>query len=381
MLVGLLAAGCTLVQSGTGAPAHAQPAADLRGNGALSVAATESDAALAAWTSQSLRHESGAADAGAEQGEDLSDAELRRLLIEDWPAVGSLSLGRPNAGALLNGVQMPEGELWELIDPRRAWGTEETVDFLVRAIIKVNEQFPEKTHPMYIGHLSWPHGGPLRPHRSHQSGRDVDLSYYYLPDRNPGWYQKASHITLDKPRTWAFIRAMLTEADVEYIFINRSVQKLLKEHALAIGEDPDWLDTIFQYRSCHPEPIVRHAWGHATHMHVRFFNPRAQWMGARAYDVLVERKIVAPRYGRIRFRAREGDDLESLAFRFATTPERIRKLNGPHAAHIRAGRLYSLPTRGNVRRIALDRLDFPPRRLPPPAAGSGLGRRAVTASK
>jgi len=57
------------------------------------------------------------------------------------------------------------------------WGTQETVDFLIAAANKVNEQFPG-TPKMYIGDISSQGGGRLNRHVSHQSGRDVDVSYF-----------------------------------------------------------------------------------------------------------------------------------------------------------------------------------------------------------
>ncbi len=209
-------------------------------------------------------------------------------------ARASLSVGEPFGGALVEGVRMPEGEHWTLVDPERAWATQETVSFLVRAITLVEQRCPP-THKLFIGHLSRQDGGPLWPHKSHQSGRDVDLSFYYQPSALIGWYQRANRHTLDAPRTWTLLRALITETPVEYLFIDRSVQRLLLDHARASGEDPEWLKTVFQVGSAHPEPLIRHAFGHATHMHVRFFNPEAQARGARAHASLLERGVVGGR--------------------------------------------------------------------------------------
>ncbi|MCA9623482.1 MAG: penicillin-insensitive murein endopeptidase, partial [Myxococcales bacterium] len=90
------------------------------------------------------------------------------------PVVPSVSLGRPNAGALEVGVEMPEDPRWEIVVPQHAWGTQETVDGIAAAVAAVNREHPG-AHPLHIGDLSREFGGPLYPHRSHQSGRDVDL--------------------------------------------------------------------------------------------------------------------------------------------------------------------------------------------------------------
>jgi penicillin-insensitive murein endopeptidase len=299
---------------------------------------------------------------------------LMEAVGRDPTSLGSISLGRPNAGGLLNGVPMPAGERWEVVDATRAFATRETVAYLVAAIDKVHRQFPE-SHPLYIGHMSRERGGPMRPHRSHQSGRDVDISYYYRPDKAE-WYRPATEGTLDLARSWAFVRALVTETDVEYVFINTSVQRLLKEYALSIGEDPGWLNEIFQYRSRHPEPIVRNAWGHRTHMHVRFYNPGAQMLGVRAFDALVKHHLVAPRNYVQRYRARPGDSLARVAGLAGTTPGAIQLMNGFDGDALEEGRVYALPMRGQVAAVKDSDLVVPPRRLPP-AGVTGETRRVA----
>ena len=215
----------------------------------------------------------------------LAPAEIQSRLGAEPDALGSVSLGRPNGGALFGAVRMPEGDLWTIVDTRHAWATQETVDYLVRAI-RAADRRSGGGDKLFVGQLSRRSGGRLWPHASHQSGRDVDLGYYYLPGTRGGWYQQAAKVNLDCARTWALLRAMVVHTDVEHIFISRSVQKLLKQHALDVGEDPEWLASIFSYGSAHPAPLIRNAMGHATHMHVRFFNPRAQHLGLHAHQVL-----------------------------------------------------------------------------------------------
>lgn len=287
-----------------------------------------------------------------------------------------MSLGRANAGALVGGVRMPESPHWHLQTPHTSWGTQETVDYLVRAIETVFEQYPD-SHALFIGDLSKEHGGPIRPHRSHRSGRDVDLSYFYKPGKAQ-WYRRAGAKTLDVERSWALVRALVVETDVEYIFINRSIQKLIKEHALAIGEDPEWLDRLFQYRTHDPSPIIRHAYGHDTHMHVRFYNPRAQALGVRAYPHLVEQKVITKSYS-ISYKAKKGDTIESIARRFATSVAKLRRLNGTRAKTIRAGRVYTVPTRGRVAPVR--KPVVPQRRLPNVSEGSMVARKVAAQSR
>lgn len=268
---------------------------------------------------------------------------------------------------MLNGVRMPDAGNWEIVDPGRAYGTRETIDYLVTAIEAVNDQFPDGTHPMFVGHISRPGGGFLRPHRSHQSGRDVDLGYYYVPERAE-WYRPANEHTLDRPRSWAFIKALVTQTDVEYIFISTRVQKLLKDYALSIGEDPQWLDSLFQYRSRNPEPLIRHTWGHRTHMHVRFYNPKAQAVGIRSYDVLAKKRLISPRVRLQPYLARPGDSYALLAKLSGHSAATVSRTN--LGSEVEPGRVMLVPIRGSVHKVSL--LEVPPRRLPPqPATSDG----------
>ena len=296
----------------------------------------------------------------------LGDDALVARLDDDPASLGPLSMGRPNAGALINGMQFPEGERWDLISPQRAWATSETIEQLITAIDAVHDNYPEDTHKLFIGHLSREHGGPIRPHRSHQSGRDVDCSYYYLPHKAE-WYRPAVKGTLDLDRTWAFVRAMITETDVEMILIDIRVQKLLKQHAVTLGEDKEWLDSVFQFRGRGGAPIIRHAYGHRTHIHVRFFNPKAQSIGRRLHGELTKRKKIA-------YTVRPGDTIISLSAKTGASPRALMHMNRMRRAKVTPGQRMILPMRGRIAQVRP--IDVPPRRLPP--VGTRVG--AITAA-
>ncbi len=322
-----------------------------------------------------LSHDSPASEAQPQKiSIPLSDAEIRHKVKEDLASLGPMSVGRTSQGALVNAVPMPEGDNWEVVDPHAAFGTQETIDYLTAVINRVAREFPD-THKMRIGHLSAKHGGALRPHKSHQSGRDVDVSYYYKADQPFKWYRRANAGNLDTARSWAFVRALITDTDVELIFINTSVQKLLKDYALSIGEDREWLDSIFQYGSKHHWPIIRHAHGHDTHIHVRFFNPKSQEMGRRALGALVDRGLVTPQVYHTRYTVKKGDILGRIAKRFDTTVQKIQDANKLRGTLIQAGKSLLIPRQGQVSAPGVTVI--PPRRLPP----SGSGDQSVSAAQ
>ena len=208
----------------------------------------------------------------------ITDAELVAKLKTDPESLASMSIGRPNRGALFNAIQVPESPMWRVAEPENAWGTDESVASIVRAVSQVNERCAGSPQ-LYIGHLSSRRGGYLRPHRSHQSGRDADIGYYY--STGPGWYARATAKNLDFARTWELVKAFAADPNVEQIFVDRSVQKLLRDHAVQAGEDPAFLDGLFE-SPAHRDRLIRHEWGHLTHLHVRFRSPIAEEAGMRA---------------------------------------------------------------------------------------------------
>lgn len=225
---------------------------------------------------------------------ELDDATIQAMIELAPEALGPMSIGRANRGALFNGVRLESSPRWKVLEPKRAWATPETLAALTRAIDRVYEAFPDSP-PLFVGHLSRQSGGWIKPHRSHQSGRDADIGYYYLGE--PKWYVRATSETLDRARTWVLVKALVTSGDVEYVFMDRTVQVLLHDYARTIGEDAEWLDEVFEYPSRNKRAVIRHTWGHATHLHVRFESPVAQALGERAHRQLVAaRKIHRRRY-------------------------------------------------------------------------------------
>lgn len=213
----------------------------------------------------------------------LGPTALEGLVLNDPGALGSLSVGRPNRGKLLNAVPMPENRLWKIAEPKFAWGTRETVLAIQAAILRVEEEHPGSP-ALYVGHISRPQGGWLRPHRSHQSGRDADLGFYYLNGER--WYAEPKAEDFDRARTWTLLLGLVAQGNVEYVFMARQVQALLVEHARSLGTDEAFLADLFSVADGSKTALVRHRWGHHTHLHVRFYSDDACEAGERAFSIL-----------------------------------------------------------------------------------------------
>jgi murein endopeptidase len=207
----------------------------------------------------------------------LTSRELETLARRAPEQLGPATLGSPNRGRLVNGVPLSATHGVHVVNDAQSYGTPETVRSIQSAVAEVLRSFPD-SRPLFVGDLSRRGGGYLRPHRSHQTGVDADLGYYYLNAER--WYTNATARNLDRARTWALLKALVSQGNVQYVFMDRSVQQLLVEHALAQGESPELVSTLFESKQ-NRTALVRHARRHLTHFHVRFHDPVAEETGRR----------------------------------------------------------------------------------------------------
>ncbi len=286
---------------------------------------------------------------------ELSDEQLKQLWKNEPASLGSVSVGFVESGRMVNSVRFPTGEDWLVVSPDKAWATQETVDYLTQAIRAVRARYP-KAPPLRVNQLSSKDGGYLRPHKSHQNGRDVDLGFYY-PTVDP-IRERAREKYIDPELNWALIRALVTHTDVQMILVDHRVQKVIYDYALRSGEDKAWLDSIFHAGA---NSIVKHARRHRDHFHVRFFNPRAQELGRRIAPLLA----LQPDQNIAMHRVRSGDTLGAIALRYNSSVQALRKANRLRGSLLSIGQVLSVPLRGPCTRCPVPPpLVLPPRRLP-----------------
>ncbi|MFO0600780.1 MAG: penicillin-insensitive murein endopeptidase [Myxococcaceae bacterium] len=303
-------------------------------------------------------------DGGILYSTDLTDEELMRLWVEEPAKIGSISVGLTEAGRLVNGVQLSDGPAWDVIDEQNAWGARETVDFITAAANAVREQFPQAP-ALRINHIGRQNGGYLRPHQSHQAGRDVDLGFFYPAGEDPGHLSKKRELAMDLATNWALLKALLTQADVEFILVDKRIQARIYAFALASGEDKTWLDALFHGSEQTPGglPLIRHARRHRDHFHVRFYAARSQELGRRIQPLLEKQ----PDQNLVIVRVKKGDTLGGLASRHNSTVKLIQKANGLTTTNLSVGRTLNIPIRGPCTQCPqVAPLVVPPRVLPPP---------------
>jgi LysM repeat protein len=286
---------------------------------------------------------------------DLSDEELLRRWKDEPGSLGSVSVGFVHSGRLVNSVRFPQEKDWLVVSPDKAYTTQETIDYLTRVIRELRARFPEAPL-LRVNQISGKDGGYLRPHKSHQNGRDVDLGFYYPGGVPVRVRARENHI--DKQMNWELVKALVMFTDVQVILVDRRVQKVLYDYALKAGEDKAWLDSLFHAGE---NSIIKHARGHRDHFHVRFFNPRAQELGRRIAPLLA----LQPEHNIAMHKVRSGDTLGAIAMRYNATVPSIRNANRIRGHLLRIGQVLSVPLRGPCTRCPVPPpVVVPPRRAP-----------------
>jgi len=213
-------------------------------------------------------------------------------------AFGSVSLGTHADGTLRHPAQLPlDGDGYTVPGPWRGrhanYGTDQVVDAIVRAARAVERSDPGGVAA--IGDMSHRTGGGSVEHKSHQSGRDVDVFFYgvdrdgrpvlpgdamlhFAPDgRAARWSPPhgvrapvgpVPAVRFDARRNWAFLRALLSdpENEVQWIFIHRGLAAALLHEATVEGDDPALLARASFIMKQPSDSDV-----HDDHMHVRLY--------------------------------------------------------------------------------------------------------------
>lgn len=201
---------------------------------------------------------------------------------KDGPEHLSETVGRASRGRLVHGEQLPAGPGYYRRTPRRSWGTNRTITEVLRVAGEVRQKH-RRAHDLVIEHISAKEGGPLKPHVSHQSGRDVDMGMYFKGFDRAGpkrfiTFTSETH-ELDYEASWTLLRSLLKNNDrqtrVQYIFMDYEAQKAMYKWARKKRKaSKKLLSYMFQYpRRRAMKGKIRHVKSHRGHLHVRFKCP------------------------------------------------------------------------------------------------------------
>jgi hypothetical protein len=181
---------------------------------------------------------------------------------------GGTSVGTPQAGSLVGGVQLPaRPHLYTRRDPARSFGSTHAIRTIHSALAAMRR---ERGHDaeVIIGDISLPRGGPFSPHVSHQAGRDVDIRLVLAPGLPRDTLPSAPDL-VDWDATWALVHSFLETGQVTYVFLGFDRQSHLHAAARRAGVHPRVLDAWFQWPHAGGPGLIRHEDGHLAHVHVR----------------------------------------------------------------------------------------------------------------
>ena len=181
---------------------------------------------------------------------------------------GAESYGRPEYGRLLNAVQVPESPLYARRSPNQLWGSSHAIEVLMGAIAQFRYETGHRGL-IQLNSMSLRRGRRFSPHKSHQSGRDIDIHLPLLPGVEFTNSPNADEV--DWWATWSLVRSFLETDQVVYIFLNRELQRRLYEAARSMGESHESLAEVIEWaHGRRHKTIIRHSRGHDDHIHVRF---------------------------------------------------------------------------------------------------------------
>lgn len=191
-------------------------------------------------------------------------------------------------GRLRRGMRLRESQYLRHVGEYKSagnfYGTWELVQLLQRAARRVAFRVPGAR--LSVGELSNSKGGRIPGHRSHQSGRDVDISFYMkTADGRPyDGYAFAEFdargrgmppnqtLRFDDARNWELVSKLVTdgEARVQYIFVGRSLRERLLTYARRAGVSRRAIERAAAVMT---QPARGHP--HRNHFHVRIYCPPA----------------------------------------------------------------------------------------------------------
>jgi len=200
------------------------------------------------------------------------------------PRLEPQSVGRPSDGRLIAGVSLdPDGDNqgtgWVIAARREAtFGTPETIRAVRKCVAQYRHNFARsRADPVAIGDLSKRGGGPLPPHKSHQSGRDVDIGFI-LKKRSQnameGALRNATADTLDAEKQWVLTRCFLELPETQVIWMAHPIVAALKEYVQKIYKKrKNLLKKYLSYFPGGARALIQADEDHTSHMHVRFRCP------------------------------------------------------------------------------------------------------------
>jgi len=200
-------------------------------------------------------------------------------------ATAARSIGSPTDGRLEGGVELEPSRRLRLKNPSGArWGLPSLVGLLERSSERLAQKF--KGSIVVVGDLSRKAGGEIARHKSHESGRDADVAFFFTrADGEPiptaefhavdadGIAVDDRSLRFDDARNWALVEAWITDprARIEHIFVAEALRARLLKTAKERGT---YLPVLNRAALALKQPTSGAS--HDDHFHVRIACPRGR---------------------------------------------------------------------------------------------------------
>ncbi|MEM7154265.1 MAG: penicillin-insensitive murein endopeptidase [Myxococcota bacterium] len=192
------------------------------------------------------------------------------------------AIGSPNSGSLENAVQIPDQpDLYKRRYAYIMWGSGYLVANVQTAVAKFRQDM-DFDGTLVLADVSKRKGGHFNPHKSHQTGRDIDIwlptvrgvfkEKYLTEDGDEKWGRRPNPEEADWFATWGLVRALIDTGAVQNIFLDHTIQPNVYNAAKFLGVSDEELEETIQWpRGPHSNAgILSHSPAHIHHMHVRF---------------------------------------------------------------------------------------------------------------
>ncbi len=199
-------------------------------------------------------------------------------------AQGSRSVGAPDHGRLEGAAPLEDSEHYvRLASPGVQWGTEELVGSLRRSAERLQRE--EDGPRLLVGSLSARGGGRLRPHESHQSGRDADVSIFVTDDqgepiaatrfveldrRTGCGRDERRTVCIDPRRTFLFLVALIRDpvTRIRFVLIAGDLRQLVLAAGRRTDVSPEEMRRVEEITA-----LRRGSASHRSHLHIRIQCP------------------------------------------------------------------------------------------------------------
>jgi murein endopeptidase len=170
----------------------------------------------------------------------------------------AVSIGRPQVGRIKHAEPLPPSSDYEIVFPDAIYGTSLTIATIQAAVTRFRDATGFEGS-VRVGAISRRRGGKFPPHRSHQSGRDVDMPLLpmpYVTGNRPLRYDE-----VDWHATWALLAAFVETGRVQAVFVDERHHRRLRRAGLRMGATDAEIEAVMG--------MVMHAHGHGSHLHIR----------------------------------------------------------------------------------------------------------------